>query len=232
MDKEKTALITGANRGIGLAVARALASKRYRVFLGVRNRDAGQKVLAAMKKPDLRMSILPLDVMDMSSIQNAAKVLGHETDHLDVLVNNAGILIDEDLPITQTKPDTLRRTLETNTLGPLFVTQVFLPLLQRSQAPRVINVSSRSGSLADMTTYAPAYSISKAALNAVTRQLAGALPGVSVNSVCPGWVKTDMGGAGASRSLEEGADTIVWLATDAPAKITGQFLRDRKPTPW
>ncbi len=131
-------------------------------------------------------------------------------------------------------PGEVLRTWRTNTLGPLLVAQALAPLLRKSKRGAVINVSSGWGALHDMTDEAPAYGISKAALNAVTRQLAAAFKsdGVAVNSVCPGWVRTDMGGAGADRSVEEGADTIVWLATKAPRKITGQFLRDRKPTPW
>jgi NAD(P)-dependent dehydrogenase (short-subunit alcohol dehydrogenase family) len=127
----------------------------------------------------------------------------------------------------------IRKTLESNTLGPLRVTRAFAPLLTKSSAPRVINVSSGGGQLTDGADgWAPAYCISKTALNGVTSQLAAALRNFAVNSVCPGWVRTDMGGSGVPRSVEEGADTIVWLATDAPQNLTGNFLRDRHPIPW
>ena len=154
-------------------------------------------------------------------------------DHLDVLVNNAGVIVDGDDAILEISDDLLRKTLETNTLGALRVTRAFAPLLRKSKAPRVINVSSGSGQLTGGADgWAPAYSISKSALNGVTSQLAAALPKFAVNAVCPGWVRTDMGGENASRSVEEGADTIVWLASEAPHKLTGKFLRDRKEIPW
>src|ERR687892_2172657 len=130
-------------------------------------------------------------------------------------------------------PEIFETTLRTNTLGALLVAQAFVPFLQKSDAPRIVNVSSGGGQLADGADgWAPAYCISKTALNGVTSQLAAALPKFAVNSVCPGWVRTDMGGQGATRSVEEGADTIVWLASDAPQKLTGKFLRDRKEIPW
>jgi NAD(P)-dependent dehydrogenase (short-subunit alcohol dehydrogenase family) len=154
--------------------------------------------------------------------------------HLDVLINNAGILDHNERSIFDLTADRLRRMLETNTIGALLVTQAFLPLLRKSESGRIINVSSGAGQLSDMGTWAPAYSISKTALNGVTGQFAAALArsNIAVNSVCPGWVKTDMGGHEATRSVEEGADTIVWLATEAPQSMTGSFVHDRKPIPW
>ncbi len=126
------------------------------------------------------------------------------------------------------------KTLQINTVGPLMMIQEFWKLLAKSESGRVINVSSGAGALNDMKEYAPGYSISKSALNAVTRQTAAALHrhGIAVNSVCPGWVRTEMGGPSASRSVEKGAETIVWLATEAPASLTGKFLRDKKPIQW
>jgi NAD(P)-dependent dehydrogenase (short-subunit alcohol dehydrogenase family) len=123
---------------------------------------------------------------------------------------------------------------ETNTIGALLMTQTFLPLLRKSPSARIINVSSGAGQLSDMDTWAPAYSISKTALNGVTGQFAAALKdsNIVVNAVCPGWVRTDMGGNEAPRSVEEGADTIVWLATEAPVSLTGQFIKDRKAISW
>ena len=169
---------------------------------------------------------------DAKSISEGVHGVAEVADHIDVLVNNAAVLLDEDVAITQLSADTVNKVLRTNTLGPLLVTQAFLPLLSRSSAPRVVNVSSGGGQLSEgMDTWAPAYCLSKTALNAVTSLFAVALPNISINSVCPGWVRTDMGGANATRSVEEGADTIVWLATDAPQELTGQFLRDRKPIP-
>jgi NAD(P)-dependent dehydrogenase (short-subunit alcohol dehydrogenase family) len=229
----KTALITGANKGIGREVARQLAGKRFHVFVGARNIKAGRKAADEIAKQGGKATFLEIDIADNNSVTGAARGFSKISNHLDVLVNNAAIVADEDDAILQVSDDLLRKTLETNTLGALRVTRAFLPFLEKSQAPRVINVSSGSGQLTDGADgWAPAYSVSKTALNGVTSQLATALPKVAVNSVCPGWVRTDMGGENANRSVEEGADTIVWLAAEAPQKLSGKFLRDRKEIPW
>lgn len=222
-----TALITGAYRGIGFEVARQLAGRGWRVFLSARNRAAGEK---AAKTIGGQTVFLEMDVTDPQSIASAVR----QVDSLDVLVNNAAIVEDGDESVLKVDGDVVLRTFVTNTLGALRVAQAFYPLLANSKAPRIINVSSGAGQLSDMGTWAPAYSISKAALNAVTGQLTAALgnKGFAINSVCPGWVRTEMGGPDAPRSVEEGADTIVWLATEAPQELTGKFLRDRKEIPW
>jgi NAD(P)-dependent dehydrogenase (short-subunit alcohol dehydrogenase family) len=229
----KTALITGANKGIGREVARQLASKGFYVFVCARNANAGRVAADALAKNGAKAAFLHLDVADAESVIAASREFAKIADHLDVLVNNAGILLDGDSAILTISDELIWKTLETNTLGPLRVMRAFAPLLAKSIAPRVINVSSGGGQLADGADgWAPAYCISKTALNGITSQLAAALPKFAVNSVCPGWVRTDMGGAGATRSVEEGADTIVWLATVAPQNLTGNFLRDRKAIPW
>jgi NAD(P)-dependent dehydrogenase (short-subunit alcohol dehydrogenase family) len=229
----KTALVTGANKGIGYEVARQLAGKGFQVFVGARNREAGQKAVAKIAEEGGKAIFLEIDVADNPSVTVAPREFAKAGDHLDVLVNNAGIIVDGDDAILEITDEQLRRTLETNTLGALRVTRAFVSLLRKSKAPRVINVSSGGGQLTGGADgWSPAYCISKTALNGVTSQLATALPKFAVNSVCPGWVRTDMGGQGASRSVEEGADTIVWLAADAPQKLTGKFLRDRKEIPW
>jgi NAD(P)-dependent dehydrogenase (short-subunit alcohol dehydrogenase family) len=229
----KTALITGANKGIGREVARQLAGRGFHVFVGARNGKAGRKAADEIAKHGGKATFLEIDVAKNPSVAAAVREFSKVSDHLDVLVNNAGIVAERDDAILQISDDLLRKTLETNTLGALRVTRAFVPFLGKSQAPRVINVSSGSGQLTDGADgWAPAYSISKTALNGVTSQLATALPKVAVNSVCPGWVRTDMGGENASRSVEEGANTIVWLATSAPQSLTGKFLRDRKEIPW
>ena len=174
-----------------------------------------------------------MSLADNDSVATAAHELSNIEDHLDVLVNNAGIIADGDDAILEISDDLFRKTLETNTLGALRVTRAFAPLLRKSKAPRVINVSSGGGQLTDGADgWAPAYCISKTALNGVTVQFVAALPKFAVNAVCPGWVRTEMGGDNASRSVEEGADTIVWLASEAPQDLTGKFLRDRKEIPW
>jgi NAD(P)-dependent dehydrogenase (short-subunit alcohol dehydrogenase family) len=229
----KTALVTGANKGIGREVARQLAGKGFHVFIGARNRDAGRKAAEEIAKRGGKATFLEIDVNDNESVTGAAGEVWKITDHLDVLVNNAGIIMDGDDAILKISDDLVRKTLETNTLGALRVTRAFAPSLAKSKTPRVINVSSGGGQLTGGAEgWSPAYCISKTALNGVTSQLAAVLPKFAVNSVCPGWVRTDMGGRNATRSVEEGADTIVWLATDAPQKLTGKFVRDRKEIPW
>src|SRR5207244_9548254 len=197
---EKIALITGANKGIGFEVARQLAEKSFRVFVGARNEKAGR---AAALKIGRAAKFLKIDVSDHGSIREAASELAKTIDHLDVLVNNAGVIVDGDDAILKTTPGQFETTMRTNALGPLLVAQAFQPMLAKSSAPRIVNVSSSGAQLSDMGTWAPAYSISKTALNAVTCQLAAALAKFAVNSVCPGWVRTDMGGSGADRSVEQ-----------------------------
>ncbi|MGH7598392.1 MAG: SDR family oxidoreductase [bacterium] len=234
MKTSKIALITGANRGIGFEVARQLAEKSFHVFLTARHREAGEKAAAALQKDGTKVSFVALDAGDPESIKGAAQEVAATIDHLDVLVNNAAILEDEHFSALEIDAGLMQRTLTVNTIGPMLVAQAFFPLLTKSDFGRIINVSSGAGALSEMGTYSPAYSISKAALNAVTVQLANAFKhqGIAVNSVCPGWVRTDMGGRHAPRSVAQGADTIVWLATEAPKSLTGKFLRDRKVIAW
>lgn len=230
----KTALITGANKGIGFEVARQLADREFQVFVGARSPEAGKKAADAIRGGDGASEFLEIDVSSADSIAHAAQALREKCGQLDVLVNNAGIIETTDVSVLDVPRDEVERVWRTNTLGPLLVTQAFAPLLEKAERARVINVSSGWGALHDMTDEAAAYGISKAALNAVTRQFSDAFrnSGIAVNSVCPGWVRTDMGGSNATRSVEEGADTIVWLATEAPRNITGKFLRDRAEIPW
>ena len=229
----KTVLVTGANKGIGREVARQLARKGFHVFVAARNPDAGRKAADEIGKQSGKTTFIEVDVTDNASVKAATREFSKIADHLDVLVNNAGIMMDGDDAILEVSDNIFRRTIETNVLGALRVTRAFAPLLVKSKAPRVINVSSGGGQLTGGAEgWSPAYCISKTALNGVTSQLAAALPKFAVNSVCPGWVRTDMGGRNATRSVEEGADTIVWLATDAPQELTGRFLRDRKEIPW
>jgi NAD(P)-dependent dehydrogenase (short-subunit alcohol dehydrogenase family) len=205
------------------------------VFIGARDAKAGR---AAAEKLNGQggisgLTALEIDIADAESIRRAAEEFSRHADHLDVLVNNAGICLDEDKDIVKISAGTFEKTLRTNTLGPLLVAQAFVPLLQKSEAPRIVNVSSGGGQLADGADgWAPAYCISKTALNGVTSQLAAALPKFAVNSVCPGWVRTEMGGSNATRSVAEGAAGIVWLAAEAPQKETGKFWKDRKVIPW
>ena len=229
----KTALITGANKGIGLEIARQLAKRGFAVFVGARDMAKGRAAAQSLCDEGYEATFIQLDVTDPVSVKHAAGTFSQKADHLDVLINNAAILEDGSGDILKLNPEMLDRTMATNVGGTIMVTQYFMPYLEKSPAGgRIINVSSDVAALGTMDTYAPAYSISKTALNAVTRQFAGALPGMSVNAATPGWVRTDMGGDAATRSVEEGADTIVWLATEAPATETGKFWRDRQETGW
>ncbi len=238
MAKEKRiALVTGANKGIGFEVARDLARKGFHVFLGARDAEAGEAAAEKLRKEGEEdygeITVLKIDVSKPDSIRRAAEEFSKKSDRLDTLVNNAGILLDDDKDVLAVTPETFETTLRTNTLGALLVSQAFVPFLKKSDAPRIVNVSSGGGQLADGADgWAPAYCISKTALNGVTVQLAAALPKFAINSVCPGWVRTDMGGANATRSVAEGASGIVWLAADAPQNETGKFWRDRKVIPW
>jgi NAD(P)-dependent dehydrogenase (short-subunit alcohol dehydrogenase family) len=229
----KIALVTGAAKGIGREVARQLAARGLHVYLSARDAGAGRAAAEAIAKEGGKVSFLPMDVSDDKSVEVAALDLSEMEDRLDVLVNNAGIVAEGDSNILDPSLDRLRLTMETNTFGPLRVALAFRALLAKSTEPRIVNVSSRAGQLTDGADgWAPCYCISKTALNGVTSQLAAALPKFAVNSVSPGWVRTDMGGSAAPRSVAEGADTIVWLATEAPQDLTGKFLGDRAELPW
>lgn len=226
------ALVTGANKGIGFEVARQLARQGFRVFLGARNEKAGRDAVEKLSGEG-DVIFLEIDISNDKSIRAAAEEFSRQRDRLDVLVNNAGILLDEDKSALTITPDIFETTLRTNTLGPWLVAQAFAAFLKNSESPRIVNVSSGGGQLEDGADgWAPGYCVSKTALNGVTVQLAAALPKCAVNSVCPGWVRTDMGGEGATRSVGEGAATIVWLATEAPQDLTGKFVKDRKVIPW
>ncbi len=229
----KTALVTGANRGIGLEVARQLEERQFTVWLAVRNTDSGEQATASQKKGGITSRFVLMDVANPSSINQAFAMMSKEVATLDVLVNNAGILLDESVSVLEVSQKAVYDTLNTNALSALFVTQTFLPLLKKGS--RIINVSSGAGEICrDMSSYAPIYSVSKTTMNAISCQLASALrsKGVSINAVCPGWVRTEMGGMVAPRSVKRGADTIIWLALDAPADETGRFWRDRKTISW
>jgi NAD(P)-dependent dehydrogenase (short-subunit alcohol dehydrogenase family) len=222
----KTVLITGAYRGLGYEVAQQLSARGWKVIVTARRREQG--VAAAAKL--MNASFLELDLTDDASLVRAAKAVPE----LDVLINNAAVIEDGDQDILTIRPDLVARTIATNALGSLRVTQAFVPHLLKSSAGRIVNVSSGAGQLSDMGTWSPAYSISKTTLNAMTCMFAAALKdkGIAVNSVCPGWCRTEMGGPSAPRSVEQGADGIVWLAADAPQDKTGLFWRDREVIPW
>jgi NAD(P)-dependent dehydrogenase (short-subunit alcohol dehydrogenase family) len=231
---EKVALITGANRGIGLETAKQLASRGFHVIIATRDEAKGQQAVDAIHAAGGKASFLALDVNSSDSIHRAAKQFTAIANHLDVLINNAAIYPDEGVNLLTIPRQQMSGTFETNVFGPLEVTQAFLPYLRKSAAPRVINFSSGYGQLDGMSPDVPSYCLSKLAINGLTIMLAAALraDNIAVNSMCPGWVRTDMGGPNAPRSIEQGADTAVWLADEAPHELTGKFFRDREEIPW
>ncbi len=232
MQHRKIALVTGANKGIGFEVARQLAARGFHVLIGARDVKAGRAARDKISR-DGSATFVQIDISDPESIARAADEVSGQCDHLDVLVNNAGILLEEDRGAVAITREIFEATLRTNTLGPWLVAKGFVPLLKKSDAPRIVNVSSGGGQLENGADgWAPAYCVSKTALNGVTAQLAAALPNFAVNSVCPGWVRTEMGGENATRSVQEGASGIVWLAAEAPQELSGKFVKDRKVIPW
>jgi NAD(P)-dependent dehydrogenase (short-subunit alcohol dehydrogenase family) len=236
MTPETITVITGANRGLGRAAALRLATvERHQVVATAREPASLEALAKEVAAAGGRLDCRPLDVADAESAARLAAWLQDRYGRVDVLINNAGIFAESyetsivDMPLA-----TLHATLDINLFGVLRVTQALAPLLANSRAGRIINLSSGMGQLSDMGTGAPAYRISKTALNAVTRILAGDLAavGIKVNAVCPGWCRTDMGGESAPRTAEEGIDTVVWLATQSGDGPTGGFFRDRQPIPW
>jgi NAD(P)-dependent dehydrogenase (short-subunit alcohol dehydrogenase family) len=220
----RIALVSGASRGIGAEIARELAADHgFRVYAGARNPDQVDRVDG--------IEPIQLDVTNLTSIDAARKRIESDTGRLDSLVNNAGVYGD---PVGAADYDleAAHEVLEVNTFGPWRLIEAFLPLMRASDSPRIVNVSSGAGQLSDMNGGRAAYRVSKAALNALTRTLASDERWVKVNTMCPGWVRTDMGGSAAPRSVEEGADTAVWLATLPEDGATGGFFRNRKPIPW
>jgi len=223
-EERRIALVSGTSRGIGAEIARELAADQgFVVFAGARDPDDVEEFDGIVP--------VELDVTDQATVDTAQELIGSEAGRLDALVNNAGLYGD---PVGAAEYDLDRalEVLEVNTFGPWRLIEAFLPLLRESSQPRIVNVSSGAGQLSDMNGGRAAYRISKAGLNALTRTLASDERWVKVNTMCPGWVATDMGGAAAPRSVEQGADTAVWLATLPGDGPTGGFFRDRKPIPW
>jgi NAD(P)-dependent dehydrogenase (short-subunit alcohol dehydrogenase family) len=226
------AVVTGGNRGIGREVVRQLAAEGFIVFLGARDPRKGAQAAGRLDPGGQSVHAVELDVTHPDSVRTAAEHVGRTVGRLDVLVNNAAIDYDTDARAVTVDLARVRRALDTNLLGAWAMVQAFLPLLRNSPRPRIVNVSSEGGSLASMSGGTPAYSVSKAALNALTRVLAGELrsAGVLVNAVCPGWTDTDMGQGG--RPVEAGAASVVWAALLPDDGPSGGFFRDGRPLPW
>lgn len=229
---KKVILVTGANKGIGFEIVRQLLALGHQTILAARDDAKGHEAIAQLKKENLEPYFLQLNIDDANSIENAFHKVNNDFGKLDVLINNAAILLKEDRSLLKNSAETMERTLQTNVYAQLNVTKKFLPLIPNGG--RIIMTSSQGGSMSDpVGGWSPAYCVSKSFLNAVTRHLAYELSprGISVNAYSPGWVRTDMGGKSAPRSLEQGADTAVWLATNEKIP-TGKFFSDRKEIPW
>ncbi len=235
MSNAKIAVVTGGNRGIGFETCRQLAKQGLQVILTSREPERGQRAVETLGSEGLNVIYHPLTVTDADSVAQLTAFLQDQFGRVDAVVNNAGVYLDPDgSSVFKAEIDTLRQTMETNLYAPLRLAQAIAPMMRQQNYGRIVNVSSGMGQLTQMGSGAPAYRLSKTALNALTRILAAELEGTNilVNSVCPGWVRTDMGGESAPRSPEQGADTIVWLATLPDGSPTGGFFRDRAPIPW
>lgn len=229
----KTALVTGANRGLGKETARQLAEQGFRLILTSRS-EAGRSVADAFRADGLAVDFHQLDVADGQSIAELTDYLNDHYDHLDVLVNNAGIHYDTFQNTLNADFSIVEEALRVNTLGPWRVSKALMPLLRKSGGGRIVNVSSSSGSFADSWPGTPAYSMSKCALNMLTLKMAADLEGtnVKVNAVCPGWVRTAMGGDEAPRNVSEGAASIIWAALLPEDGPNGGFFRDGERISW
>ena len=239
----KVALITGANKGIGFEISRQLAAKGITVVAGARSEDSGRTASNRLRDAGMDVHFQLIDVTDEGSISSAVANIREKFNHLDILVNNAGIMVDDqEKTIIDLNLDTLTKTLVTNAFGPFLLCQTCIPQMKKNNYGRIVNIASTLGSLTNITDHespyggveAPAYRISKTLLNAITALFAKITRGsnILVNSACPGWVKTDIGGKHAPLSVAQGADTPVWLATLPDNDPTGGFFRERQRIPW
>ena len=238
MAETRIALVTGANRGIGLEIVKQLSRAGLMSVLGSRDVAKGREAAAKLASEGLEPPAVELDVTNEESIRAAIDEVLRLFGRVDVLVNNAGILREgftaDESSVLQVSADLAMETYLTNTVGPLRLIQAVVPIMQKGEYGRVVNISSGAGQLSDMGAGFPAYRMSKAALNALTRVAAaefGPAP-IKVNAMCPGWVRTDMGGPNATRGVDKAAETAVWLATLPETGPTGGFFRDKAPIPW
>jgi NAD(P)-dependent dehydrogenase (short-subunit alcohol dehydrogenase family) len=219
---------------MGLETCRQLLARGMRVVMTGRDESATERACRGLGHSAADVVALRMDVTDAASIVAASRTIADRVGAVDVLVNNAAVLLFENSDLLSIPADGFQQTFATNVSGAIEVCRLFVPTMAARGYGRIVNVSSGAGQLVSMSTYAPAYSISKAALNALTRILAETYrgKGVLANAVDPGWVRTEMGGPSAPRSVEQGVDTIVWLAMLPDDGPTGGFFRDRRPIAW
>ena len=231
MDQQRIAVVTGGNRGIGLEICRQLARLGLKVVLTARVEEKAREAAARLEGDVVPF---PLDVTHPSEVERLIGFLERELGGVDVLVNNAGVFLDHHFGGLTVPLDAVHESLEINVVGPWALSQVVVPLMRKRRYGRIVNVSSGLGAMSEMMGGYASYRVSKLALNGLTRILADELHGTNilVNTMCPGWVQTEMGGEGAPRPVEKGADTAVWLATLPDGGPTGGFFRDRRLIPW
>jgi len=230
----KVALVTGGNRGIGYELVKQLALKGFKVFLASRDRGKGQVVAQKLKDSNLDVSFVMMDVDNLESIRQAAITVNEEYGKLDVLINNAGIYLDDNKKLLNMETSLLEKTMQTNFFGTYHVIRSFIPLMEKQGYGRIINISSEYGAMSQMSNPGVgAYKLSKFALNGLTQLVAAEITGdIKINAVDPGWVSSDMGGPSAPRTPEQAAESILWLATCGPEGPQGGFFRDRKRIEW
>lgn len=230
---KKIAVVTGGNRGLGLETCRQLAQQGVQVILTSRDPSKGKETVKKLEEEGLSLDYHQCDVTLPESVKKLAGFVEQKYNRCDILVNNAGIFIDK-ASFQETPLETVTKTMETNVYGPLLLCQALIPLMKKRGYGRIVNLSSGLGQLTHMGADYPSYSMSKTAINTITRILAAELQGsnIKINSACPGWVRTDMGGPNADRSVEEGVKTTLWLATLPDSGPSGKFFRDKKEIPW
>ena len=230
----KVALVTGGNRGIGYDLVKQLAQKGFKVILASRDPDMGHEATQKLKESNLDVSLLVMDVNNQESIRQAAITVNERYGKLDVLINNAGVYLDENKKLVAMDPSILEKTMATNFFGVYHVIRSFIPLMEKQGYGRIINVSSEYGAMSEMSyPGVGAYKLSKFALNGLTRLVAAEInDDIKINAVDPGWVSTDMGGPSAPRTPKQAAHSILWLATIGPEGPNGGFFRDGIRIDW
>ncbi|MFP7732381.1 SDR family NAD(P)-dependent oxidoreductase [Priestia aryabhattai] len=230
----KVALVTGGNRGIGYELVKQLALDGFKVILTSRNSETGHEAAQKLKESNLNVSFVMMDVNNQTSILQAVNTVSERYGRLDVLINNAGIYLDEHTKLVNMDPSVLEKTLATNFFGAYHVIRSFMPLMEQQAYGRIINVSSEYGAMSEMSSPGVgAYKLSKLILNGLTQLVAAeSNNNIKINAVDPGWVSSDMGGPSAPRNPQQAASSILWLATIGPEGPSGGFFKDGKQIDW